>query len=98
MTWIKISGAVSGVTEREDPARNKFLSFRIGNRPVTSYLQMTLMEKDQVTAVGTDTAEPQIEALRNDITKVEYTPPEVPVKFPVGGIIFGIITLPLLGL
>jgi hypothetical protein len=84
----------------EDQARNKYLSFRIGNRPVISYIKMNVMENDLVTAVGTDVPETQIEALRNEVTKVEYVPPELPVSFPIFGIIFGILLIPffLIGL
>jgi hypothetical protein len=96
MGWITVTGPVTGVKEMEDLARNKYLSFRIGGKPVTSYIKMNLMENDQVIAVGTDTAEPQIEGLRNTVTKVEYAPQENPVNFPIGGIIFGVIMIPFL--
>jgi hypothetical protein len=96
MAWIKISGPVSGVTEREDQAGFKYLTFRIGGRPVTSYIKMNVMERDQVSAVGPDVPEPQIEALRNDITKVEYVPQESPAKVPVVGTLVGVLLIPVL--
>ena len=100
MALITLSGSVSGVVEKESPAGWKYLSFRIGDRPVTSNLAMNLMENDPVKAVGEDAPEPQIEALRNEKTKVEYVPPELPVSFPVGGIIISVILIPffLIGL
>jgi hypothetical protein len=98
MKWITFSGKVTGVTETEDAARNKYLSFRIGSKPVTSYIKMNVREDDLVTVVATDAAEPQVEALRNDNTKVEYAPEEFPVSFPIFGTIFGIILIPALGL
>lgn len=92
---ITISGQVSGL--KEEGGGIYTVRFRIDNRPVVCYMKANIVNGDILKVIIPDEPEPTVVALRNESTKLYYGPPEVKPKFSVGGLIFGILTIPLIG-
>ncbi|MDE2222797.1 MAG: hypothetical protein KGK03_06980 [Candidatus Omnitrophica bacterium] len=104
MSLIKLSGkaaSVKQITTTVLPNNcyiNTTTTFRINNRPLSTTLNINLTEGDQVTAVAED--KPQelaVLAVRNETTGVTHAMPEVKPALNIVTIIFGILTIPLLG-
>jgi len=93
---ITLSGRVNGLKEGNDGGIY-MVRFRIDDRPLVCYLQANLIDGDMLKVVAEDGAEPIIVALRNEKTKVYYGPPQPEPKLNIFMIIFGIITIPLVG-
>src|SRR5262245_14997634 len=92
---ITFSGVVSGL--KEDTSIPYTARFRIDNRPVICYMRANIVNGDRVKVAAFDAPEARIEALRNEVTKVYYGPAEVEPKLSIWGIIFGILTIPCIG-
>jgi hypothetical protein len=101
MGMTTISGAVSGVREHTDVSGNRetvqtsrSIHLRIANRPAYMKSCPNLMDGDVVTAVGKDSAEFEIIALRNESTGVIYQ--VVNPMFQIGaGIVVILCSLPM---
>jgi hypothetical protein len=90
-----IRGEVSGLKEEE--AVNYMARFRIDNRPVVCYMKANIVNGDILKAVIREGGEADIVAFRNESTKLVYGPPEPEPKLSIGMIIFGILTIPCIG-
>ena len=92
---IVFSGQVSGL--KEELGIPYMARFRIDNRPVICYMKANIVNGDTLKVAAVDKPEAVIEALRNEVTKVYYGPPDVEPKFSLWTLIFGIITIPCIG-